>query len=242
MSGDEGLDRPRTPPSAPRGRRDAVARRPTSQPLTCLERRSAGAVHELNQGRNEKMNRPMADPAINLSPVGELAEVHVASRCYVPRCDRNLGAPWRRRCATSATVRPRRCPRYGPSDAARRAGLGERDHPRRHPRRRPAGRRRRRRPPVPGASRSPRERGDRGRRASSASDFGPASTASPTPSRSWTSCTRPRSTWSRWPASARSWASRSFDAFPGRIVNTHPALLPVVPRLARGARTPWPTA
>ena len=44
------------------------------------------------------------------------------------------------------------------------------------------------------------------------------------------------STWWPWPASARSSARPMFEAFPGRILNTHPALLPVLPRLARGRR------
>ena len=34
------------------------------------------------------------------------------------------------------------------------------------------------------------------------------------------------STWSPWPGSAPSWPPAIFDAYPGRILNTHPALLP----------------
>ena len=45
------------------------------------------------------------------------------------------------------------------------------------------------------------------------------------------------SSWS-WPASAPSSARRSTQAFPDRILNTHPALLPVVQGLARRAGRP----
>ena len=33
-----------------------------------------------------------------------------------------------------------------------------------------------------------------------------------------------------------------FDSFAGRVLNTHPALLPVVPGAGTRWRTPWPTA
>ena len=90
------------------------------------------------------------------------------------------------------------------------------------------------RPPDRGRARRPSVRGARDRRggrrrrpsSSSAPRSGPTSTASPTPTRCSTPSRATASTWSRWPGSAPSWPKPIHDAFPDRIVNTHPALLP----------------
>ena len=62
---------------------------------------------------------------------------------------------------------------------------------------------------------------------SSARRSAPTSTASPTRTQVVdVAAERTRSTWSRWPGSARSSTSRSTTRIPNAVVNTHPALLP----------------
>ena len=107
----------------------------------------------------------------------------------------------------------------------RGAGVGQRHHPPRHARRRPPDRGGARRPPVRRARRSPR-RPACPSSWSSAPASAPTSTASPTPTRWSTPSAATRSTSWPWPASAPSSAKPIHDAFPDRIVNTHPALLP----------------
>ena len=79
------------------------------------------------------------------------------------------------------------------------------------------------------ARRSRRRHGDSVRRRRAQRLRPRASTGTPTPSRSSTPCTGRRSTWWPWPGSARSSAAPRFEAFPGHILNTHPALLPSFP-------------